>query len=500
MNSGKHLFSVIGTALIIALAAFTGAAFADPGHGHGGGNQGQAQQAPSQSSNQAGQQQQTSHGPQHGGSHQGGGQSKHQQRSSGSTSGGNSQGVKPSNTTQHDTHASASSDKTKKYGNGKTAGQIATQAGYGDSTLHGPGNSQPHKTNCGGRHEVDVHALKNKKCGETSSQSPPPPVTTTESHGKVEGKTEHSSHSAKATVKVKSEEKSGESAKVNGKITICHKTGSASNPYVEITVSVNALKHGHTAAKGDIIPAPADGCPGPQLPLPQPKPQPGPQVSFCDMTSATTGVIESKPASEVVKHELDGTPEEARDIVPPFTYNGQSYSQLWDTNGQSIFNNGCNLPSTTTTTTTAAVADNDNDNEGTVDTDNDNDVTVTTTVTTPAVTTTAPAVTTTVAAAGTAGTTDTTTTTAAAGSVKGANASSGPASTTTATPAAAGGVKAATASGHSPSSGHSGVLGTVASSTLPYTGLPIWLVVLVALALIGIGLAFRARTRPNNIP
>lgn len=45
------------------------------------------------------------------------------------------------------------------------------------------------------------------------------------------------------------------------KITICHKTGSKKNPYVEITVSVNALKNGHGAHADDIIPAPAEGCP-----------------------------------------------------------------------------------------------------------------------------------------------------------------------------------------------------------------------------------------------
>jgi hypothetical protein len=86
------------------------------------------------------------------------------------TGGDNSHGVKPSNSTKHDTWAQASSDKTKSYGNGKTAGQIATQAGYGDATLHGPGNSQPHKVLCGG-HEVDVHALAHKKnkCGSSTS-------------------------------------------------------------------------------------------------------------------------------------------------------------------------------------------------------------------------------------------------------------------------------------------------------------------------------------------
>ena len=46
----------------------------------------------------------------------------------------------------------------------------------------------------------------------------------------------------------------------NDKITICHATGSEKNPYNEITVSVNGL-NGHGKHDGDIIPAPAGGCP-----------------------------------------------------------------------------------------------------------------------------------------------------------------------------------------------------------------------------------------------
>ncbi|HSJ87336.1 MAG TPA: hypothetical protein VK909_09020 [Anaerolineales bacterium] len=46
------------------------------------------------------------------------------------------------------------------------------------------------------------------------------------------------------------------------RVTICHKTGSANNPYVEITVSVNGASHGHSKHAGDLIPAPAGGCPG----------------------------------------------------------------------------------------------------------------------------------------------------------------------------------------------------------------------------------------------
>jgi hypothetical protein len=46
----------------------------------------------------------------------------------------------------------------------------------------------------------------------------------------------------------------------DGKITICHATGSKKNPYVMITISVNGL-NGHSNHTGDIIPAPAGGCP-----------------------------------------------------------------------------------------------------------------------------------------------------------------------------------------------------------------------------------------------
>src|SRR6266516_3029481 len=89
-------------------------------------------------------------------------------------------GVKPSNDTAHDTYAAASSHKTKLYGNGKTAGQIAIQNGAAPSTvLRGPGNSQPHKAApCSGGHEVDVHALKGKRgrsCGGSQPPSPPTP-------------------------------------------------------------------------------------------------------------------------------------------------------------------------------------------------------------------------------------------------------------------------------------------------------------------------------------
>lgn len=48
-------------------------------------------------------------------------------------------------------------------------------------------------------------------------------------------------------------------------ITICHATGSDTTPYVEMTVPIDAATgtHGHEGHGDDIIPAPADGCPKP---------------------------------------------------------------------------------------------------------------------------------------------------------------------------------------------------------------------------------------------
>jgi hypothetical protein len=84
-------------------------------------------------------------------------------------------GFKPSSTTAEDAHEQASSNKTKLYGNGKTAGQIAIGNGATPSTvLHGPGNSQPHKASpCTGGHEVDVHALKGERLSNSCGGSTP---------------------------------------------------------------------------------------------------------------------------------------------------------------------------------------------------------------------------------------------------------------------------------------------------------------------------------------
>jgi hypothetical protein len=96
------------------------------------------------------------------------------------------------------------------------------------------------------------------------------------------------------------------------------------------------------------------GAHGPKKPKPTPpskpakphakvKPHSSEQtVTFCDMDTATTGKLETKPASEVARHEFNGKPEENRDIVPPFSFGGQTFTENFDANGQAIFAANCN--------------------------------------------------------------------------------------------------------------------------------------------------------------
>lgn len=369
-------------ALAVATAVFCGSAVAGGGHGNG------------------------NNGDNGNGNGNGGGAPQTQPQSQAQPQ----SGVKPSSTTKHWTHttAGASPDVSKRYGNGTTAAEIAKSRGAPASQpLTGPGNSQPHKTyDC--RHKdnpsggVDVHAIKNYSsnvCAPTTQpqpvpQAPPAPRT----------------------------------------VTICHATGSSTNPYVEISVDVNALKNGHTTAKGDIIPAPAGGCPTPPVPA-----APAiPSVTFC-----ANGALMTQPANVVVASYLTGP-----NIVPPFAYNGRTYSENWPS-GEATFNNHCVAPlaaqvgpaavTTTAPAPTASVAP----------------VAVTTTVAAAAPTPAAPA----------------------KGGVLGAEA-------TLTKPAA----RLATR--------HGGVLGTVthlAGSTLPFTGFPVWLAVLIAISLILAGVTLRRR-------
>lgn len=79
----------------------------------------------------------------------------------------------------------------------------------------------------------------------------------------------------------------------NGRVEVCHRTGSARNPYVRIQISGNALP-AHLR-HGDIYPVPASGCPGPGTPTPVMSTTPEPtetsapcNISFSDVAQGST--------------------------------------------------------------------------------------------------------------------------------------------------------------------------------------------------------------------
>ena len=93
---------------------------------------------------------------------------------------------------------------------------------------------------------------------------------------------------------------------VDGRITICHATTSETNPYNEITVSVNGL-NGHAKHAGDIIPAPDGGCPSIPLVVVDGK------ITICHATSS-----ETNPYNEITVsvNGLNGHGKHAGDIIP----------------------------------------------------------------------------------------------------------------------------------------------------------------------------------------
>lgn len=92
----------------------------------------------------------------------------------------------------------------------------------------------------------------------------------------------------------------------NGKIAICHATGSAINPYTEITVSVNGL-NGHGDHEGDIIPAPEIGCPTAPVVINNGK------ITICHATGS-----EKNPYNEITvsANGLNGHDKHEGDLIP----------------------------------------------------------------------------------------------------------------------------------------------------------------------------------------
>jgi hypothetical protein len=103
---------------------------------------------------------------------------------------------------------------------------------------------------------VDINNGKITICHATSSETNPYTTITVS----VEGLNGHADHEGDIIPAPAGGCPTNPLVSVDGKITICHATGSEKNPYVEITVSVNGL-NGHDKHELDIIPMAAGGCP-----------------------------------------------------------------------------------------------------------------------------------------------------------------------------------------------------------------------------------------------
>jgi hypothetical protein len=428
-----------GVTTALALAVFSGTALAGGGNGgdHGNGGGGSWSQ-------QSSQQKHDDHSQQSPSGDQSPPASHETAQDSASPS-----GVKPDNTTSHwtKTRVGDKPDVSKRYGNGKTASEIAKSHGAPDSTvLSGPGNSQPHKVlSCKHRHAVDVHAVKSYSSGDCSKG-------TSESDVKAVEVEQHASVKAEQhTVKVFTKE--------DHKVTLCHLTGNGS--YVLITVDKHSLKHGHTTEKGDIIPAPAAGCPA--------------ATGF--VAGVQTTQVESCGSTKA-KHDDDEKDEHGGQ-------KGEHTGDHQDSNGEKSSSghddDECTTPAAVATTpaTTTTVTTSTMTTEAAV---------VVAATTTETVATTPVTTTTAVAAGGVAGTTAAVTTPAV--------------ETQSAASAPQGGVLGANTTLNAPKPQRGGVLGAVtnvAGSTLPFTGFPLWIAVLLAVVLIAAGLMLRGRGTASRL-
>jgi hypothetical protein len=69
-----------------------------------------------------------------------------------------------------------------------------------------------------------------------------------------------------------------------------------------------------------------------------------PHVTICHALG-NGGFVQISPSASGVYHgHLGDSHQEGRDIIPPFTYRGQTYSQNWP-EGQAIWEAGCETPS-----------------------------------------------------------------------------------------------------------------------------------------------------------
>jgi|GEM_PF-3491469 len=146
-------------------------------------------------------------------------------------------------------------------------------------------------------------------------------------------------------------------------VTLCHATGSSTNPYDVITISAAGAYNGHYSQHADdIIPSftyngQTYGPQGDQTILTNgcvaapvtPPVTTDADVTLCHATGSSTNPYVQITVSAAGAYNGHYS-QHANDIIPAFTYNGQSYSALNMTAAnQAIFNNGCQVVPTTPT-------------------------------------------------------------------------------------------------------------------------------------------------------
>lgn len=132
----------------------------------------------------------------------------------------------------------------------------------------GSGNNRNNNGNDNGDQGENSNAKQVTLCHKTGNAEDPYVLITVSENGASHGHSKHAGDiipapddGCPATSKGQDSDQESDEGSTANKVAICHKTGSAENPYVLISVSENAVKHGHGKHEGDIIPAPEGGCP-----------------------------------------------------------------------------------------------------------------------------------------------------------------------------------------------------------------------------------------------
>ena len=147
-------------------------------------------------------------------------------------------------------------------------------------------------------------------------------------------------------------------------ITICHATGSSTNPYTPITMNLSGL-HGHANSShqleediipmngGDVLPGGANldkvdiwnaGCVTPgESPTPRPTPTDNiKKITICHATGSETNPFEEiSIALQGLNGHAGPQHQHTEDIIPPNSGDVIPAGQNWTDAGQATFNNGC---------------------------------------------------------------------------------------------------------------------------------------------------------------